>query len=121
MKKAKLLPPAREGAVIINLGGPAGLLDQTAGVFIDGRKVPNVTRVTLEADVADGIRVVNLTLAPGDNLSVVGYAHVRAIPAQGEHINHAHPDPDPDHAADGSGERRSPEPDGDPVPPDALD
>lgn len=83
MSRPKVLPPAREGAVIINLGGPQGILDPSAGVFIDGRKVPNVVRVQVDADANTGERNVNLTLRPGDNLSVVGYATVQATVTEG--------------------------------------
>lgn len=91
--RQQVLPPAREGAVIVNLGGPAGMLDPSAGVFIDGRKVPNVARVTVEADVATGVRTVELTIHAGDHLSVVGYASVRATAAPGGRDDAADPDP----------------------------
>jgi hypothetical protein len=68
---------ALESAIIVNLGGGAGLADPTAGVFVDGRKVQNVVAVQVSADTRSGTREVRLTL-DAKLVTVVGHATVTA-------------------------------------------
>jgi hypothetical protein len=66
------LKPKRPAAIVVNLGGDAGLCDPTAGVFVDGQRLEGVTRIQLNADVETGQRTIRVDLRPGGPVTVVG-------------------------------------------------
>jgi hypothetical protein len=77
MKAPKVLPAEHPADIAINLGTrDRGLLHPTAGVFINGRAVPGVIALRIEADVAANRSLVHLTLEAAGMLTVVGHAAV---------------------------------------------
>lgn len=81
MKPAIPVQAPRAQSVIVNLGGPGGLADPSAGVFIDGVRLQGVVAVTVTANAEAGAGVESgperqlvVTIRPGGPVQVIGHA-----------------------------------------------